>query len=91
MGDRQDAQAAEAPRRFETLAVHAGAGPDPATGAVTPGIHPSTTFVRAPDGSFPSGYTYVRDGNPNRRALEAAMAALEGGEAAVAWMPSPAR
>jgi cystathionine gamma-synthase len=71
--------------RFETLAVHAGAGPDPATGAVRPAIHLSTTFERAPDGSFPSGYVYVRDANPNRQALEAAMAALEGGSAAVAF------
>jgi cystathionine gamma-synthase len=71
--------------RFETLAVHAGAGPDPGTGAVRPPIHLSTTFERAPDGSFPSGYVYVRDANPNRQALEAAMAALEGGAAAVAF------
>ena len=71
--------------RFETLAVHAGAAPDPATGAVRPAIHLSTTFERAPDGSFPSGFAYVRDANPNRQALETAMAALEGGAAAVAY------
>ena len=71
--------------RFETLAVHAGAEPDPATGAVTPPIHLSTTFERAADGSFPSGYTYIRDGNPNRRAAEEALARLEGGAAAVAF------
>jgi cystathionine gamma-synthase len=70
---------------FETLAVHAGAAPDPVTGAVRPGIHLSTTFERAPDGSFPSGYAYIRDANPNRQALETAMAALEGGAAAVAF------
>ena len=64
--------------RFETLAVHAGAAPDPVTGAVRPAIHLSTTFERSPDGSLPSGYTYIRDANPNRRALEAALAqALE--------------
>ena len=56
--------------RFETLAVHAGATPDSVTGAVMPALHLSTTFVRAADGSFPSGYTYIRDANPNRRALE---------------------
>src|SRR6185436_4982294 len=71
--------------RFETLAVHAGAGPDPVTGAVRPAIQLSTTFERAPDGSFPSGFAYVRDANPNRQALEVAMAALEGGAAAVAF------
>ena len=42
--------------RFETLAVHAGAAVDPATGAVTAPIHLSTTFERAPDASFPSGF-----------------------------------
>jgi cystathionine gamma-synthase len=71
--------------RFETLAVHAGAGPDPVTGAVRPAIHLSTTFERAADGSFPSGFAYVRDANPNRQALESAMAALEGGAVGVAF------
>jgi len=71
--------------KFETLAVHAAAEPDPVSGAVSPPIQLSTTFERAPDGSFPSGYTYIRDGNPNRRALEVAMAALEGGGAAIAF------
>src|SRR5882672_6761744 len=70
---------------FETLAVHAGASPDPATGAVVPGIQLSTTFQRSPDGSFPSGYEYIRDANPNRQALEGAMASLEGGASAVAF------
>src|SRR2546422_413447 len=44
----------------------------------------STTFQRAADGTFPSGFAYIRDANPNRRALEAAVAALEGGASAVA-------
>jgi cystathionine gamma-synthase len=70
---------------FETLAVHAGAAPDPVTGAVRPAIQLSTTFERAPDGSFPSGYAYIRDANPNRHALEAAMARLEGGASAIAF------
>ena len=71
--------------RFETLAVHAGHRPDPATGAVMPPIHLSTTFERAADGSFPGGYVYSRDANPNRRALEESLAALEGGAAAAAF------
>ena len=71
--------------RFETLAVHAGHRPDPATGAVMPPIHLSTTFERAADGTFPSGYVYSRDANPNRRALEESLAALEGGAAAAAF------
>jgi cystathionine gamma-synthase len=71
--------------RFETLAVHAAADPDPQTGALTAAIQLSTTFERGPDGSFPSGFVYIREGNPNRQALEAALAALEGGASAVAF------
>jgi cystathionine gamma-synthase len=71
--------------RFETLAVHAGHHPDPATGAVTPPIHLSTTFERAPDGTFPGGYIYSRDANPNRRAIERSLAELEAGSAAAAF------
>jgi cystathionine gamma-synthase len=70
---------------FETLAVHAGGSPDPATGALVPPIQLSTTFQRSPDGTFPSGYEYIRDANPNRQALEVAMTSLEGGASAVAF------
>ena len=71
--------------KIETLAVHAGRQVDPATGAVTPPIHMSTTFERAPDGSFPTGFVYSRSGNPNRSALEECVASLEGGAAAAAF------
>src|SRR5207302_865179 len=71
--------------RLETLAVHAGHRVDPSTGAVTPAIHPSTTFEREPDGSYPRGFLYTRNANPNRNALEECLAALEGGEAAAAF------
>ncbi len=71
--------------RVETLAVHAGQHVDGTTGAVTPPIHLSTTFERAPDGSYPSGYIYSRSANPNRRALEVSLAALEGGAGAAAF------
>lgn len=67
--------------KLETLAVHAGAEVDPATGAVTPPIHLTTTFERNADGSYPHGYIYSRTDNPNRAALEGALATLEGGEA----------
>jgi cystathionine gamma-synthase len=71
--------------RIETLAAHAGLAVDPATGAVTPAIHLSTTFEREPDGSYRAGHVYTRTSNPNRRALEAALATLEGGAAALAF------
>jgi len=70
---------------IETLAIHAGREPDPATGAVMSPIVLSTTFERAADGSFPSGYVYTRSENPNRAALETCLARLEGGDAAAAF------
>jgi cystathionine gamma-synthase len=71
--------------KIETLAVHAGRCVDPATGAVTLPIHLSTTFERQADGSYPQGYNYIRDNNPNRQALEECLSELEGGVAAVAF------
>lgn len=70
---------------LETIAIHAGREPDPATGEVSPAIRLSSTFQRAPDGSFPSGHSYSRAGNPGRAALETCLAALEGGTAAIAF------
>ena len=71
--------------RFETLAVHAGHDVDAATGAVTPSIHLSTTFLREADGSYRAGYLYSRYANPNRTALEQCLAALEGGATAATF------
>jgi cystathionine gamma-synthase len=62
---------------FETLAIHAGADPDPATGAVVPPISLSTTFAQQGVGVH-QGWEYARSGNPTRAALEACVAALEG-------------
>src|SRR5690349_5498884 len=76
--------------RIETVAVHAGAAVDPATGAVTPAIHPSTTFEREADGSFPHGHIYSRSSAPNRAALEECLVALEGGAGAVAFASASA-
>ena len=59
----------------ETQAIHVGNAPDAATGAVVPPIHMSTTFVREPDGSYASGYSYGRSANPNRTALEECLVA----------------
>ena len=70
---------------IETIAVHSGRGVDPATGAVTPPIHMSTTFERAGDGSYPTGFVYGRVGNPTRNLLEECVRDLEGGAAAAAF------
>ena len=71
--------------RFETRAVHAGGEPDPGTGAVAPPIHLSTTYLHAPDGERLHGRLYAREGNPTQDRLESALAALEGGERALAF------
>jgi len=71
--------------RFETRAVHAGGKPDPATGAVSPPIHLSTTFEHGPAAETPLGYIYIRDANPTQTRLEEALAALEGGQSALAF------
>jgi cystathionine gamma-synthase len=73
------------PLRLETLAVHAGAEPDAQTGAMAPPIHLATTFQHGPAGERIAGYEYQREGNPTQDRLETALAALEGGEAALAF------
>jgi len=69
--------------RFETKAVHAGLDPDPTYGSIVPAIHQTSTFVQPRVGELAAGYDYARAGNPTRSALESALGALEGGEAAV--------
>lgn len=71
--------------KIETRAVHAGRKPEGATRDVTPAIHLSTTYQKADDGSLPGGFLYSRTDNPNRAALEEALASLEEGEAALAF------
>ena len=71
--------------RIETTAVHAGRRTDPATGAVAPPIQLSTTFERAENGSFPHGFIYSRNENPNRQGLEECLQALEVGAAAAVF------
>ncbi len=70
---------------IETIAVHSGRAVDPSTGAVTPPLHMSTTFERAGDGSYPTGFVYGRVGNPTRNLLEECVRDLEGGAAAAAF------
>lgn len=69
----------------DTQAVHSGRCVDSATGALVPPIHLSTTFERGVDGSYSQGYIYGRSDNPNRQALETALATLERGEFAAAF------
>jgi cystathionine gamma-synthase len=76
--------------RIETLAVHAGLGVDPTTGAVAPALHTATTFEHEPDSSAPRGFLYSRNANPNRNALEECLAELEGGAAAAAFASASA-
>lgn len=71
--------------RPETLAVRAARAPDAESSAVAQPIRMSTTFERARDGSYPHGYYYGRVDNPDRRGLEQAIAALEGGQDALCF------
>jgi len=66
-----------ADQHFETLAIHAGQEPDPATGAVIPPIYQTSTYAQEEVGKH-KGYEYSRTGNPTRTALETCLAALEG-------------
>jgi O-acetylhomoserine (thiol)-lyase len=76
---------------FATLAVHAGAQPDPTTGARTTPIYQTTSFVfndadhaAALFGLQQFGNIYTRIMNPTQAVLEERVAALEGGTAALA-------
>jgi cystathionine gamma-synthase len=71
--------------RFETLAVHAGAEPNPHTGAVVPAIEMSTTFKQDGVGGLRAGFDYGRSGNPTRAALEEAIAVLEDATHGIAY------
>ena len=71
--------------RPETIAVHAGGAPDRETGALAPPLHLSTTFAHGPAGERVAGYEYQRESNPTQDRLEAALAAMEGGAAALAF------
>ncbi|MFZ4814848.1 MAG: trans-sulfuration enzyme family protein [Phototrophicaceae bacterium] len=70
---------------LETLAVHAGNSPAFNSRSVAPDLVLSTTFERNPDGNYDGGYQYTRGENPNRLALEGALAQLEGGSMALAF------
>ena len=76
---------------FDTLALHAGAAPDPATGARAVPIHLTTSFVFESSEQAASlfnlersGHVYSRISNPTNAVLEERVAALEGGVGAIA-------
>jgi cystathionine gamma-lyase len=69
---------------IETLAIHAGITPDPSTGAVMTPIYQTSTYQQEQVGIH-KGYEYSRTHNPTRHALELNLAALEGGERALAF------
>src|SRR5258705_4582916 len=76
---------------FDTLAIHAGAQPDPTTGARATPIYQTTSFVfedvdhaASLFGLQTFGNIYTRIGNPTNAVLEERVAALEGGTAGLA-------
>ncbi len=75
---------------FDTLALHAGAAPDPATGARAVPIHLTTSFVFESSDQAAAlfnleraGHVYSRISNPTNAVLEQRISALEGGIGAI--------
>jgi len=69
---------------LSTRAIHAGQGPDTATGATITPIYLTSTYTQAGIGDD-HAYEYSRTGNPTRTALETCLAALEGGAHGLAF------
>ncbi|BCS33772.1 cystathionine beta-lyase [Luteitalea sp. TBR-22] len=70
--------------RFSTLCIHAGQAPDEATGAIITPLYQTSTYVQEGLGRH-KGHEYARTSNPTRAAIEANVAALEGGTAGFGW------
>lgn len=70
--------------KFGTKAIHAGADPDPSTGAIMTPIFQTSTYVQESPG-INKGYGYARGKNPTREALQKNIAALEGGKHCVCF------
>lgn len=70
-------------KNVETIVAQGFGYMDDAFKGVIPGIHPSTTYEREADNSYPSGRVYTRDHNPNYDQPEQVLAALEKGEDAM--------
>jgi len=67
-----------------TKYVHAGAEPDPGTGAIMTPIYQTSTYVQEAPGKN-KGYEYARSQNPTRAALEKAFAEIENGKYGLAF------
>jgi len=76
---RFDAALMRKTEHLETLAIHAGNAPEPTTGAVSVPIFQTSTYAQKSPGEH-TGFEYARTRNPTRDALEANLAALEGGK-----------
>jgi cystathionine beta-lyase/cystathionine gamma-synthase len=67
-----------------TKFIHAGAAPDPSTGAIMTPIFQTSTYVQEAPGKN-KGYEYARSQNPTRKALEEALAVIENGKFGLAF------
>ena len=67
-----------------TKIIHAGAEPDPSTGAIMTPIYQTSTYVQTAPGQH-KGYEYARSQNPTRKALEDALAILENAKYGLAF------
>lgn len=67
-----------------TKFIHAGAEPDPSTGAIMTPIYQTSTYVQAAPGQH-KGFEYARSQNPTRKALEEALAIIENGKFGLAF------
>jgi cystathionine gamma-lyase len=67
-----------------TKFIHAGADPDPSTGAIMTPIYQTSTYVQSAPG-VNKGFEYARSQNPTRKALEEALAIIENGKHGLAF------
>ncbi|HEU4573943.1 MAG TPA: cystathionine gamma-synthase [Chitinophagaceae bacterium] len=70
--------------KLATKLIHAGAEPDPGTGAIMTPIFQTSTYVQSAPGKH-KGYEYARSQNPTRKALEDALAMIENGQYGLAF------
>src|ERR1700755_121282 len=70
--------------REGTKYIHAGAEPDPSTGAIMTPIYQTSTYVQTAPGQN-KGFEYARSQNPTRFALEEALAVIENGKFGLAF------